>query len=263
MLLVKSCERKHNIKNGTIKVGTLYEYREIEDDDLIDSGEGMLTFTLNFHGKITISKRWFDLFDSGFIQLDDEPVVQFPGRTKASFERLEIVNISSHGMDLLESSAILARESLNSFVFCMSRVKREVDAIEVFPKYDDCWAIQETKSKEFAAKLARMIGRYIVQQHSLGNYILPAETDCSKLGIQFIGRRVEYLSREIDLYDRGLVVLEDFESKLENMAFIKPESYSKECEYRFNFVAIVNGEIVEPIVKSVFLVSTPLLGLVL
>lgn len=262
MLLAKSCQKKYNIKNGTIKLGTLYEYRSIENEELIDQYEGMLTFHLNFHGRVRIPTQWFNTINGNAINFGGPPAIIFPGRTQAHFEKIRVEQNFGDWMVLLESRAVISREALNGFIFCMSRVRRTGDCVGIFQGCDDYWYIPEARAQSFAERLAYLLRDHIIQQHANGVNILPPDTDMNDLKIAWNHREVDYVSREVHLYDEAFMPLEDFMGKMVNMAFTKPESYRQELEYRFSFVALSKNKIVEPVVKSVFLDSTSLNGLV-
>lgn len=263
MLLAKSCQRKYNIKNGTIKLGTLYEYRSIENEELIDKEEGMLTFHLNFRGRVEVPPDWFTTISGGSFTIGNGDTIRFPGRQSAHFERVQFEEIGSKKVVLRDSTAKFSHEALNSFIFCVSQVRKTRDCVGIFEGCDDYWYIPEARSHMFAARLGQILLNHIKQQHQSGSYILPEGTELDSLELKIEYRQVDYIGREIDLYNDCAIPLEDFKRKMLSMAFTKPESYASELEYRFNFIVISNGRIIEPIVKSVFLDSTPLIELII
>ncbi|MDD1980016.1 hypothetical protein [Pseudomonas asiatica] len=263
MLLAKSCQKKYNIKNGTIKLGTLYEYRSIENDELIDKQEGMLTFNLNFRGNVEVPPEWFATISGGGMATGRIAPLRFPGRQSSHFIKVEFAEISEHRVVLRDSSAVFSHESLNSFIFCVSRVRRTTDCVGIFTGCDDYWYIPEARARAFADRLGKTLLNHIIEGHNSGNPIIPQDIDVNSLEIAIEHRQVDYISRDINLYDNGALTLESFTQKMRNMAFTKPESYKAELEYRFNFIIISNGRIIEPLVKSVYLNSKELLELVI
>ncbi|MFU2326632.1 hypothetical protein [Pseudomonas sp. NFX98] len=262
MLLAKSCQQKFNINNGTIKLGTLYEYRSIENEELLDANEGMLTFRLLFDGVVEVPIQWFVTIGGGTIGLGDYRPTIFPGRHSAHIEKVNIERRTETTVVLRDSSAVYSRESLNSFIFCMSRVRKTGDCKGIFSGCDDYWYLRESQAQEFGVKLGGLLLQHIYSEHALGRFVLSENTDLEALEIRLEHRKVEYVAREVHLYDGSPLPLNEFMLKMANMAFTKPDSYRAELEYRFNFIAVCNGHIVEPLVKSVFLDSTPLLDLV-
>lgn len=90
MLLAKNCFTKDNLK--TIKLGTLYEYREIESAQIVDKGEGKYSFLLKFDGVVEIERRWFNLMFQRMIKLgDDEHLPRIPGAFSGLINHLETV----------------------------------------------------------------------------------------------------------------------------------------------------------------------------
>ena len=262
MLLAKSCQKRFHIKNGTVKLGTLYEYRCIENEELIDKQEGMLTFYLNFRGRVRIPTQWFNTINGNGFNFGGPPPILFPGRTQTHFEKLHVEQNFGAWMVLLESRGVVSREAFNGFIFCMSYVQHREDCVGIFAGCDDYWYVTEEKLHDFAWELVRLLRGYIIEQHAKGDFILPRDTNLTDLQIRCEYGEVGYVAREIDLYEQNFMSLEQYMGKMRDMAFTKPESYSKEREYRFSFIAVVDGKVVEPIVKSVFLDSTSLLGLV-
>lgn len=262
MLLAKSCQKRFHIKNGTIKLGTLHGYRIIENEELIDKHEGMLTFYLNFRGRVRIQTQWFNTINGNGISFGGPPPILFPGRTRTHFEKLHVEQNFGPWMVLLESRGVVSREAPNGFIFCMSRVERKEDCVGIFKGCNDYWYITEEKVHDFARQLVYLLRCYLMEQHAKGDYILPPETDMSDPMVHCEYGEVNYISREIDLYGEDFMPLEEYMGKMRDMAFTKPESYSKEREYRFSFVVVVGGKLVEPVVSSVFLDSTSLMELV-
>ncbi|WP_313364487.1 hypothetical protein [Pseudomonas sp.] len=261
MLLAKSCKAEHHIKNGTIKVGTLYEYRNIENSELVDKQEGMLSFHLNFAGSVEVPILWFATINQGIFGFGDVEPVRFPGKQNAYFEHVAVQRRGDKVI-LTDSTAVFSRESLNGFIFCVSRVRKTQDCVGIFQGCDAYWYITEARAQAFGVTLSKMLMNYVQKAHAEGEYILPQDTDMSTLKIHIEHRAVEYLGREVVFTNDGDLPLESFMTKMTNMAFTKPESYKKELEYRFCFTFVSGNRIIEPLVKSVYLDSTPLIELI-
>lgn len=262
MFLSKSCEKQFNIKNGTIKLGTLYSYREIENAELRDEHEGKLEFHLNFEGTFEVPKAWFTMVTGGAISFEGQKPTMFLGRQTARFATMSIASMSSSNVTLQNSRLLISREAPNCFVFCMSRVERAADCLGIFAGYDDYWCLKETAAREVGQELSKALLKHIRDEHSDGRYIVHPETSLDELAIRLEHKVVEYLPREVNLYHGGPMTLERFMERMDNMAFTKPDHFNSEVEYRFIFQVICQGEVVEPIVDSILLDSTSLLGLV-
>lgn len=256
MLLGKSCQSPYHIKHGTLKLGTLHEYRTIENEELIDREEGMLRFHLNFHGQVRISAIWFNTLSNGNFTVGNGQSLKFPGRTLAAINHIQWRQISEDEIELTDSSTSISREAHNSFIFCVSKIRKTSDCHGIFKKCDDYWYIKEQHIKAFAEAACESLSQHIHTNHANGQYILPKETNLANLKVAVEIADINYVSREIHLYDNGFMALDLFASKIQRMAFTKPDSYANEREVRFNFKAIVDGKVIAPIVKSVILDAT-------
>lgn len=256
VLLGKSCTKSNNIKNGTIKLGTLHEYRSTENEEILDRKEGMLSFYLKFDGDVRISSKWLDSMTES-VCLIETPTPNLPGYMKSSVD-FRITGIESEHVTLTDSSATIEREALNTFVFCMSSIKEKQECVGMFRGYDDYWYLKESSDLEFGWKLGRLLLKHIIDQHAEGNYILPEETRLEGLDIKVRPRLVDYVARELHITGDGDIALDKFTEKVMFMSFIKPEEFKHEKEYRFELTAVVDGMIVEPVVNYVILDSSSL-----
>lgn len=268
MLLAKSCFKKDNLKaRKTIRLGSLYEYRETESKQIADSSEGKISFKLKFDGKVEVDRKWFNTITENSVRLslpgdDDFEVVRFPGSLEAYFEKLQIDSISkdTNKVVLIDSSAIINREALNSFIFCISHVRKMRDSVGIFADYDDCWYMMASMKDNFARKLGRLLLKKIKEEHQKGNFIIPKETNMSDLKVHVEHGSVSYVPREIHINNDSDFTLDDFMSNMYSMAFIKPPTpFSKEKEYRFLFTIISEGNTIVPRVNSLIIDAEPLL----
>lgn len=256
VLLGKSCTKANNIKNGTIKLGTLHEYRSTENLEILDRKEGMLSFFLKFDGNVRVNSKWLDSMTESICFIET-PMANLPGlvRSKINFK---VTGIEKEHVTLTDSSATIYREALNTFVFCISSVMEKHECVGMFKGYDDYWYLNQSSAQEFGLRLCDILLTYIVDQHDEGNYILPKETNLQNLEIKLRGGLVYYVAREIHITGDGDIALEKFRSTVMHMAFIKPEEFQHEKEFRFELTAVVDGMIVEPVVKFVILDSSSL-----
>ena len=145
--------------------------------------------------------------------------------------------------------AKILRGALNSFIFCMSRVRKARDCIGIFPDYDDYWYLNEVAIQEFGYGIAKSLLKRIVEDHAKGIYIVPKDTPMEELSVGCSFREVTYMDRDIHITNGGGLTLEEFIPKIENIAFIKPPSFSREVEFRFQYYIISKGAIIEPLVN--------------
>ncbi|MNO98696.1 hypothetical protein D3C76_904470 [compost metagenome] len=262
MLLSKSCESKYHIKNGTIKLGTLYEYRTIENAALVDQEEGMLQFQFNVSGSIEVPLKWYNTVFSGGMMLGGVPSEPILGKYHIEVVEQTIQMVSEDSVIVTDSRVDMLREAYNRFIFCMSKVRRMRDCYGLFDGCDDYWYLRETGAHEFRTRISRMLLAHIREQREMGVYIVPADIPLDQVRIVSSYQEVDYVSRQIDLYAGNLYVLERFFDRTDNMEFIKPLDYQREREFRFSFVLERHGKIIEPQVKSVLLDSTQLMDLI-
>ena len=261
MLLAKSCHMKDNLKKRkTLKLGTLHEYRETEIEQIADPHEGSLTFKLKFLGKVDIDRKWFNTIFSGAIRFghaeeneSDEPI-RFPGGFSAHIEKIATGNTTKDKIEVIDSSATITREALNSFVFCMSHIRKTSDCIGIFPEYDDYWYMTASKAEAFGVAVGQLLLEKIKTEHKKGNYIVPNETCTDNIEVYLEHGNVSYVPREIHITNDGSISLNDFMSKMSSMAFIKPPiPFEKEKEYRYQYTIVSEGKIIVPTVKYLIL----------
>ncbi len=255
MLLAKNCFTKDNLKTRkTIKLGTLYEYRKIESAQIVDNGEGKYSFLLKFDGIVEIERRWFGLVFQGAIGLGgEEHHPRIPGAMSAVIEKLEVIDYNEQIIRVRDSSAIIHREALNGFIFCMSQVRRLRDAIGLFPDYDDCWYMTATKAHELGAALSTLLRDRITSGRHSGNHIVDPDISLDNLSIYFRHEPVSYLGREIHISDTSVFTTDHFMRRILDMAFVKPPSFLAEKEYRFSFTIVAEDKILLPVVDNVIL----------
>ncbi|XVO87788.1 hypothetical protein ACQ9Y2_01550 [Pseudomonas palleroniana] len=254
MLLVKSCLKRNNIKNGTLKLGTLNEYRHTEIIQIADNEEGLITHQLIFDGEVKVPLDWFNIFTGGAIQLGPRIPARLPGRTRTRINEIEVVSHNNEFAIIKNSSIDVAREALNSFIYCMSNVDKIEDCFEIFPDYDDYWAVNSCNAQSFGMAIGKTLLNKIKEEHQAGNFILPENTDTGKLLITMRWDEVKYTERKIYFNRDNEFAIEQLILQLRHMAFIKPPiPFEKEKEFRFHYTIHVNGNIIPPLVNSIIL----------
>lgn len=255
VLLAKNCYAKDNLKIGkTIKLGTLYEYRDIESAQIVDDGEGKHSFVLNFDGTVDIEPKWFNFILQGAISVGgDENHPRILGSMSAAIEHLHIVENTGQILRVRDTRASIHREALNGFIFCVSRVRKKRDAVGLFPNYDDCWYMTASKAHSLGLELSILLRDRITSGRHSGNHIVDPNVSLENLSIYCRHEPVSYLSREIHISDTSDFTIEHFMRKISDMAFVKPPSFSAEKEYRFSFTIVAGEMILMPTVKNVIL----------
>lgn len=246
-----------NIKKGTIKLGTLHEYRETEIQHIADKEEGYLKFNLKFDGLVELTSKWFNTLAGNAMRIGHTPPILFPGTTQASYEILNIVYMDDDKIILRDSVATIERRALNGFVFCMSKIRKTKDCIGIFPEYDDYWYVPKMWAARFGYILGGLLRDAIIHHHKTGHPIVSEDLSIDDFSVNLQMDFVDYTSRAIHITNDNKTELDEFMRKMSRIAFIKPpEPFEKELEYRLNYTILSKGRIFEPTVKSIILDST-------
>jgi len=247
MLLAKSCEKKDNIRNGTLKLGSLHEYRSTENKQIADAEEGVLKFNIKFDGTVSIDTNLFNTIFSGVIGSGSKVVKKPNGHFEAQLNLNDFDNRNPKFVSLTNSSATIKRESLNSFIFCVSAIDEMQECVGIFPNYDDCWYIKKADTKRFGIDIGKILTHTIKREYKLKNYIVPKGTDMKSLKVLIRHDLVSYIPRDIHITNESNFTLGDFWKSIQDMAFIKPlDPFGREKEYRFHYTLVSDNKIIVP-----------------
>lgn len=255
--LIKFCKKEHNVHNGsTLRIGTLYDYRHIENQELRDVDEGKYTFVIEFPEEITLDRRWSNLLLQGAVGFggpDDTP--RFPGSFRANIEKLHIVRGSGDEVVVRDTRVHIEREVPDSFIFCMS-LKNAPD--KPFDGYDDHWTVPSHQTNSFANTLGSLIFDQVPLSsftESMAQFITPRTASTLNLNVRH--RAVIYEDRHITITERNRPTYDTLIELLSNVAFIKPAKFAPEQEYRFMFELTQGRRIFQPAVKGFMVQPNP------
>lgn len=217
--LAKFCPPEFNIKKGcnTIRIGTLYDYRTIENEKLRDAGEGTFTYSINFPKKTRVSNEWISAF-----QVDNNGSVH-------------IGDMTILGDGFLVKNITLSGSSHNCWIFCVS--KSNESAGNVSQTHEDKWLIPHEKinllrdylgSLLWSSVTAKDIPAHILENRSL----LEIQQN---LGLYAEVRDVEYAERSITIADESELPADQIPHLRNSIPFIKPKIFEHEMELRFIF----------------------------
>lgn len=258
MLLAKSCMKDFNIKKGTIKLGTLQEYRETELQHIADKKEGHLKFKLIFDNLVELSNKWFNTLSGNQIRLGKASPFISPGSTNVNCEELDIAELTSEKMIVRYARVTIEQQSLNGFVFCMSSIRKTLDCIDIFPEYDDYWYMPQIRALHFGYVLGSLLRNAIIENHKKGNPITK-ELCIDDFSVNLKMGPVHYIPREIHITNDNKFELDELLEHLSHISFIKPPTpFKKEREFRFNYTIVSKNHIIEPSVKSIILDASEL-----
>jgi hypothetical protein len=267
MLLGKSCKKAFNIKNiKKIKVGTLFEYRKIENLEIADLHEGRLTFTLKVDGIVPIKPKWINTIFDGAIELEhDEKEATFQTLGTYNIEVVTLTILKAEKQYFIKDSEVnIKREAHNSFIFCMSHVRKTTDCIGIFKGYDDYWYLSDKRAHLFGLTLGKVLLNTITKEHKKGNYIISKDAIPDELDIMLTFGRITYQDRETHISKDSVITIEEYASKIDNMAFTKPSiPFEPEKEFRFQYTIYgKDGLIYQPLVDNIILDAEELLQFV-
>lgn len=251
MLLVKSCESRFNPKiSRTVKIGSLYEYRDTEIEEIADRQEGFFDFTLRIVEPTEVPNYWYNAIMQGqmaFGNSSGKTIPRFPGVTRVFADKLFIVSMTGTHSVLANTNVNIHREDVNGLIFCMSLLPSTSDASAIFSGYDDCWSCSASDANAIAEGLGNSVRSLAVEAFLDGNLVIPKGFTEKDISIHVRHGLVVYTDREMDLPVNGIFDLEGFYEIMSDMSFIKPRiPFSKEKEYRFHFCIMVGGMLIQP-----------------
>lgn len=255
MLLAKSCYSQNNIKTSkTLKLGTLFEYRETEIKEIADEKEGTFEFSFFFDGEVSIKPIIYNTLAGGLMQLGPVGGIRFPGRASATFDSLTIMNQNADTIVLKDSKGTIRREVLNSFIFCMSHVRKTTHCHGIFPNYDDYWYAHDCNAEKIARILMQLLLKQIKKNQKNGQHTIPPDINANEIDVNVFFGNVKYTDRNLHFNNNSIHELEDIIHRMHHMAFIKPPTpFEKEKEYRFHFIITHKNRIIEPLCRHLIL----------
>lgn len=249
MLLAKSCYAKDHIQScNTVKVGSLNEYKQTEQQQTADRHEGLLKFHLTFDEEVTVSKKWFNALFGGTVVYatpDNEPPPKAFYET--IIEKLKITKVTDNHVTITDSAVSIETQADNCFIFCMSEVNRKEEAIGIFPDYDSYWYIKSQHQNLFGRYLGKILHDHVIAEHKRGNYIIPKETNVSTLETGYVGVPVTYLDRDIHINNKNIIEFDDLMHRISRVPMTKPPvPFAKEREMRFFYIMHSDGQLIVP-----------------
>lgn len=263
MYLVKSCyEKDHILRRKTIKLGTLYEYREIESEQIVDPEEGIFRFRLSLDDEVEVPRAWANAMFSGAIGFGDEQPPPIFGEFSVHIDRIHMVRSTPESVIFAQCNAQIERHAPNCFIYCMSAVQELAEANGIFPDYDSSWAISQAKAGDIANAIGESLLRALWDLEQAGKSALPEGISVQDVEIGCRHELVNYVPREQHIRVHGAVSVDDFMQSIRDMSFVKPPSYMHELEYRFSYtLGHDDGFIVYPKVKNIILPAGELIDL--
>lgn len=254
MYLVKSCYQRDNIRiRKTIKIGTLTEYRDTEDEQIADRHEGSISlfFDLNnFHMPIPLHNQinTFSHASSNFhlkeLQLRPNPL------------------FSNH-LYAKKYSAESSLVKLNRYIFCISALQNALMCQDIFKEYDDFWYFNSDRIKLFGDIISTAILKEINNRTNNNEELFTTSIKGKPLNLRWYANRIVYTQRDIEIDNLRLYKNQDeIRYYLSEGHMVKPKSFQHEQEFRFVFDIYCNGTLVHPLNKPLFADAQHLLPLI-
>ena len=217
--LYKFCPEEFNITKGcnTLRFGTLYDFRNHENEKLRDNGEGRFTYNISFPERTKVSNEWIAAIQMdvpGTIELGDFEI----GRDGAIVKSINMEG-SSH----------------NCWIFCGSR--SSTSAGNISETHQSNWEIPGDNIHSFATHLTSLIWNEI--KHTdlpldlLNKYSI--QEIQQGLGIATEVRPVTYGNRAILIQSEKDLPVEAILQLRADVPFTKPKGFESENELRFAF----------------------------
>lgn len=253
--IIKHCKEDHLPATGrTIRIGSLYEYRGIENRFIQDSGEGTFSLLVNFSEPTVSSLANLRSATLGTIpavtgeQLYCSNYTIFQGaRTTGTVsghtQRLKIEH-SCDGNVKASGSLHIASEIADCYILCFTYNDENTRTIQD-PAYNSFW----TLPKENIFNISDLISCYLANEFKMGRcftrnhigsmgippFTLPRIDDFS-FGIRHSVHDIIYRERLINinetLLDENVYEITNY---IDNSPLIKPLKFRREREVRFIF----------------------------
>lgn len=222
----KFCDPKYNIKSGcnTVRLGTLYGYRTIENEKLRDEGEGTFSYSLEFPYYVAPSPQWLSAFE-----VEGEGVGKI-GDMRVNNGRVEVKSVSLSG------------STHNCWIYCIS--KNSESAGSVTDTHEDRWTIPAEGLDAFANHLGTVLWSELMVQDLpgdlTGKYSLQEIQKRLRLYVEL--KDIEYVDRFVVIGGEAELEASHIEALRDKVAFIKPEAFRGEQEIRIAFWLTFDGK---------------------
>ena len=243
MYLVKSCSREFNVANsGTIKIGTLHEYRETESLQILDKEEGFFRIIFDLKDKY-IETSLFNFLNYSHDSYLTAKVNHF--------------NINTIYQDYTKVTydAEYTWVNNNRFMFCISKLENHQESKSIFSDYDDYWYISFFKKNKLIKSLENAVFEDVKKRMLDGEVIFhKSNIDLSKLKIKSHSQDILYKNRSLYLDNKNLDSKKaELIGLFQGIKYLKPYTFKKEFEFRIIFDFYENEELLIPIVKSLII----------
>ncbi|WP_144817357.1 hypothetical protein [Enterobacter sp. DE0047] len=257
MYLVKSCyQRDHLLVSGTIKIGSLNEYKEHEESQIVDAYEG----TYDLHIKLENYHMHNHLWN--YLNFHHDSLVMLNINSMDYYYK-EVLFQGCFFIHKLDASITLSNK--NRFIFCMSRLQSGEDAIGMFNNYDSYWSFNEKHAWEVGDLIGKSLKREVINRLKQGEQIFEAQEGINpdKIEAKQTLQYIDYTPRSKELTNIDFYTNQNFILSLfKKIKFIKPAKFSPEKEIRYVFDFYYNDKLLHPKINFI-IISAPNLSFIL
>ena len=244
MHILKSCEKKYNIKGyKSIRVGTLYGFRYLENLELRAEQEGIFDFEIDIKKSEIPIEVFLYLYCGVFSGRNlNYPYncLSTPPNIKSATGHVQCGKYDFYDNHVLVENSSIRMKSLhhNCFVFCAS-LEESLPKKSKFKGYDDFWYFEFDKVEIFSEKIANEIRMMILDRR----YLIDLENfNPEKISIRKSYREIIYAPKFISDREINFTSLSKVIQSLEKITFTKPVYFKKDKEFRFQFEVFYDGK---------------------
>ncbi len=233
MPLIKYCRREHNIGEGcdSLRVGTLIDYHDTDNQEINDKGEGLLRLHYDVPEGSLVSKRWVAAVTQ-FIGFDGIETPRFRFSTGFS-EELALGIEEGDKVRIKKMSGFVNLVSKNRLIYCAS----DQEHIK-FTQYDSMYRVDDKNVQIFAKTIADLLWSQL-RMNNLDFVASGIEFGNINNGFNVVPtiRKVTYLDygRNFPIDSEEQFPLKWLFDTQNEMAFIKPSEFKEESEVRICF----------------------------
>lgn len=256
-MYVKCCSAQHNaLKGAKLLVGNLEKYRDIENHELVDKGEGTFSFAIEFLKGAKIPIAWANFLFQGAMGFGNTSgTIRLPGKFHTYIDKVEVNQV---GLDFVEfdyAKVDIIYTAPNTYIFCVSVIEQDPMQSKPFPSYDDFWIVGRNAQDltQFSNRVGSLLLTQLKGTNIDGGISNLSLAEASRIEINIRHGPVKYVQRNLVFSHETPESFNEVISRYLDVPFCKPSSFSEEREYRFIFAPIVGNRLLVPRKEDVLL----------
>lgn len=255
--LYKHCPSKFYPSTGkSLRLGTLSEYRVIENDAVRDEYEGLFNIDLVFDGTKQFEIDWLirtsfgtwkpSMNDGSYFRNLSQRVLSTPRAVGVVYSTDDLTIERNYSGSIRPTGSIfLHYECADAYVFCMSE-NQETGSVIYDDSYDTFWKLPRTNLDKFCESVSRLLishfqSDFKQEVDTIGPFQgapfgLPSAFPRKlALSVVYSVQVVQYQDKKIQLCEQSQKVLDEVVSMIDRSDYIKEPRFSPEREVRVVF----------------------------